>query len=89
MAKKLYIDATGQIEGIYADEFAGLLDHGDAQVTRASHVEPGRDESDRPCWYADLSPSGGPLLGPFHLRQTALDEEVKWLTKELFENEIL
>jgi hypothetical protein len=44
-------------------------------ITRASHVEP--DASGR--WLADLSPVGGPLLGPFARRSEALAAESAWL----------
>lgn len=30
-------------------------------------------------WAADMAPSGGPLLGPFDSRQSALAAEVEWL----------
>lgn len=75
----LYIDNQGVIEGIYSDSLASLLSHGHATITRASHVEPGVNDKGEPCWYADMSPSGGPSLGPFTLRQEALDSEVEWL----------
>lgn len=64
---------------IYSDALAGLLAKGESQIIRASHVEP--------CaggWSADLSPVQGPVLGPFPLRQTALDAEVAWLESHLF-----
>jgi hypothetical protein len=31
-------------------------------------------------WQVDLSPSGGPPLGPFASRRQAIDQEVEWLT---------
>ena len=31
------------------------------------------------AWWADCSPSAGPVLGPFADRYTALQEETKWL----------
>lgn len=37
-----------------------------------------------PCqWQADLSPSNGPTLGPFHKRQDAIDAEIAWLNENL------
>ena len=65
----------GVLRFVYADDLAPLLDLGSAVVTRASHVEPAPTGG----WTADLAPSGGPLLGPFHLRAEALDAERKWL----------
>lgn len=87
MAINLYISKDGTIQGVYSDSFANLLTQGKSVIKRASHVEPGVDDKGAACWYADLSPSGGPQLGPFYLRQTALDEEVKWLHKHLFNYE--
>ncbi|MEQ8786545.1 MAG: hypothetical protein RIC55_09610 [Pirellulaceae bacterium] len=49
----------------------------DVRIERASHVEPNPDGT----WSADLSPVGGPTLGPFGLRSRALDAEVAWLLK--------
>lgn len=84
---RLYINNEGTIQGVYSDSMAGLLLQGHAEVTRASHVEPGKDHRGNPCWYADLSPSQGPTLGPFYLRQEALDAEVNWLHKNLYGHE--
>ena len=30
-------------------------------------------------WQADLSPSNGPVLGPFRVRQDAINAEIAWL----------
>lgn len=65
----------GFIEFVYDDELVGLLDLGEATVVRASHVEP------RAGWTADMSPSGGPVLGPFRLRSEALQAERDWLAE--------
>lgn len=48
----------GHLRFIYSDEAAGLLEQGDARVERASHVEPAPGGG----WYADMRPSGGPVL---------------------------
>lgn len=73
-------DNYGNLLFIYSDELATILSNlGPISTTRASHVEPGLDGK----WYADMSPVGGPMLGPFDLRQTALDEEVDWLKENL------
>jgi hypothetical protein len=80
----------GTVHFIYDDALAGLLGEGSSQVARASHVEPTaeHDENGRPTgntvWYADMAPVGGPMLGPFKLRETALAEEVAWLEKTRF-----
>lgn len=67
-------DATARM--IYSDACVGILEQGASHVRRASHVEPSDDGSG---WTADLSPVGGPTLGPYKLRQAALDAEVAWL----------
>jgi hypothetical protein len=35
-------------------------------------------------WCADMRPSGGPILGPFALRDQALAAEREWLEAKLF-----
>jgi hypothetical protein len=75
MTTTLLIDEVGTLELIYADDLRPLLDLGHATITRASFVEPTCDGH----WTADLSPVGGPLLGPFLLRDQALREERTWL----------
>lgn len=67
----------GEVRAIYDDALAPLVERG-ATVSRASYVEP--------CvggWSADLAPVGGPILGPFRLRQEALEEEMTWLRRNL------
>jgi hypothetical protein len=44
-------------------------------IRRASHVEPNADGG----WWSDLSPVGGPRLGPFGRRSEALAAEQAWL----------
>ena len=51
---------------------------GKLQITRASHVEPDSDGN----WWADMGPSGGPVLGPFGTRGEALAAERRWLLQE-------
>jgi len=71
---RVILGKDGVVRFIYKDEFAALLPQGKSTVARASHVEH--------CaggWQADMSPVGGPMLGPFRLRHVALREEVKWL----------
>jgi hypothetical protein len=52
-------------------------------ITRAGHVEPDA----RGGWLADLSPVGGPALGPFSRRSEALAAEQLWLEKCLLGGE--
>ena len=76
----LAIDPEGRLSFVYADDLAGLCDLGPADVRRASHVEPA-DGADGMFggWTADLSPVGGPALGPFADRGAAVAAEVEWL----------
>ena len=70
----LVFDCRGDGRAIYDEAFdLGVL--GRIVVTRASHVEPNRDAT----WTADLSPVGGPRLGPFGQRSAALAAELAWL----------
>lgn len=69
------IDETGRVRFLWQDELQPLTELGEVDIRRASHVEPSQDGK----WWSDLSPSNGPVLGPFNLRQEALDAEVKWL----------
>ena len=74
----LVVDARGTVRGLYAEaiELAAL---GSVAIVRASHVEP--DQQGR--WWADLRTVGGPKLGPFGLRSTALTAEEQWLEQAL------
>jgi hypothetical protein len=71
---ELVVDAGGGVRCIY-DEALDLRELGKLQITRASHVEPDRDGN----WWADMEPSGGPVLGPFRSRTEALKAEGGWL----------
>lgn len=72
---ELVISPYGQVRCLYSEtiELSAL---GALTIHRASHVEP--DEQGR--WFADLSPSHGPLLGPFERRSDALQAEATWLS---------
>jgi hypothetical protein len=71
---QLHIDRRGQICCVYG-ELIDLHALGELAIRRASHVEP--DEHGR--WWVDLSPCGGPKLGPFDQRSAALQAEQDWL----------
>jgi hypothetical protein len=70
----LIIDLAGIVRTIYAEEI-DLARFGPLTITRASHIEPDGDGR----WHADLSPVGGPVLGPFDRRSEALQAEHTWL----------
>ncbi len=71
---QLVISSTGTIRCLY-DETLDLHTLGKLSISRGSHVEPNKDGQ----WFADLSPVGGPQLGPFSTRSTALTAEIRWL----------
>lgn len=71
---QLIITPDGRVECLYS-ETLDLAALGPLAIRRASHVEP----DDQGRWWADLGPSGGPVLGPFALRSEALAAEEAWL----------
>ena len=73
---EIIILPTGAGKCIY-DEALPLSLLGKLSISRASHVEPNSVGN----WIADLSPVGGPKLGPFGNRTEALAAEVNWLKK--------
>ena len=77
----LFIDPAGVVHCLY-DETVDLSPLGALHIRRASHVEP--DPSGR--WHADLSPVGGPVLGPFAARSDALKAEHDWLENALLQS---
>ena len=78
---KLVIKPNGDCFAVYDDEHADLLQElGDVTITRASHVEPAPGGG----WCADMSPVGGPSLGPYPLRSVALQAETDYLNEHLF-----
>lgn len=80
MTLDIFILPDGTVQHVYNDTLAGLLDGvADVETCRASHVEPDGNGG----WTADLTPVGGPVLGPFALRAKALEAELEWLANEL------
>ena len=71
---RLRVVAGGRIKAIHHDalEWQRL---GRVSIELGSHVEPNSAGE----WTADLSPVGGPVLGPFAKRGAALAAEVAWL----------
>ena len=75
---ELVVGCDGGVKCIY-DEALDLREIGRLQITRASHVEPDAEG----YWFADMGPSGGPVLGPFRSRTQALGAEREWLTRRM------
>lgn len=71
---QLIVQPDGVIRCLY-DELIDLSELGQPQIHRASFVEPDAKGQ----WHADLSPVGGPTLGPFECRSAALNAERGWL----------
>lgn len=75
---EMLIETKGQVHCVYG-EAIDLHQLGRLKIQRGSHVEP--NEEGR--WLADLAPVGGPVLGPFDSRSTALKAEGSWLQRWL------
>src|SRR5262249_22619232 len=73
---KLLVRPDGTVRAIY-DEAIDLAVLGQPTIVRASHVEPDREGR----WVADLTPVGGPALGPYDRRSQALQAERDWLER--------
>ena len=75
-------DETGDAVYVYDDDVDRVFrDAGfKGVIRRASYVEPTEDG-----WVADLSPAGGPKLGPREDRATVLDLEKRWLVAHLLD----
>jgi hypothetical protein len=74
MQFSLSVSPAGQSRCLYT-EAIDLAALGSLTIARASHVEPIPDGR----WNADMSPVGGPILGPFPKRWQALAAEVAWM----------
>jgi hypothetical protein len=71
---QLLVDKDGSVRCLYNESIA-LRQLGALSISRGSHVEP----DDQGCWLVDMSPTGGPNLGPFSERSEALQAEQQWL----------
>ena len=75
---ELLITPDGCVTCVY-DEAIELAVLGQVSIRRASHVDPDLSGG----WRAELSPVGGPELGPFPRRSDALEAERLWLGQHL------
>jgi len=73
---RLYVSKEGKVSFVYDAEFAKALGigPGTSEVHRASDVEPCGSE-----WVADMRRVGGPVIGPYADRDTAIAAEIRWL----------
>ena len=71
---QLVITPAGQVRCLYSEQI-DLHALGELAISRGSHVEPTIEG----LWHVDLSPVGGPMLGPFSRRCQALAAEQDWL----------
>jgi hypothetical protein len=71
---ELRVDPFGSVHCVYG-EAIDLAALGVLSIRRASQVEP----DGQGLWWVDLSPVGGPVLGPFPSRTPALQAEHAWL----------
>lgn len=74
----IVIDTDGIIKSIYQDGFMDLYKQGKTTITRMSNVEPCPEHEG---WCAAMY--DGMHLGPFELRQGALDAEINYLEDKL------
>jgi hypothetical protein len=79
----LSFNDNGEVQSIYNEELE-LEELGTSTIKRASHVEPCEGG-----WTADLSPIGGPILGPFKKRSIALQEEHKYINNILSKERVV
>ena len=72
---EVVVSQAGIVRCVY-DECLDLSRIGQVSIRRGSHVEPDQHGN----WHADMSPVGGPVLGPFATRSLALLAERQWLS---------
>ncbi len=78
----LVVEPGGKVRCLYGEQI-DLACLGELTIRRASHVEP-----EGQSWFADLSPMGGPRLGPFARRSQALEAEEAWLQQNWLESPV-
>lgn len=91
MKVRFFIGRDGAIRFIHTDavDISKLSPKIDlVTIRRASHVEPIQSGDNKNKFEADLTPVGGPVLGPFDLRSEALSAELSHLDKMFRAGEI-
>ena len=78
MEKQFSISLDGTVSFIYSDEDRDLFEEGAVSISRVSSVEPIGEKGE---WLATMI--DGAILGPFKLRQDALEAEVKYIKENL------
>ena len=78
---QIIVMPDGQVRCVYSEEI-NLAILGNPTISRASHVEPDPHGQ----WWADLSPVGGPMQGPFAHRSDAIIAERQWLALHWLES---
>ena len=73
---EVVVENSGAVRFVYS-ETLDLRPLGPVHIRRGSHVEPTCDGK----WTADLSPVGGPMLGPYATRSEAIEAELTWLAE--------
>ena len=81
---QIVVEPGGVVRCLY-DEAIDLAALGAVSIRRASHVEPDAAGGGDGSWSVDLSPVGGPRLGPFPRRGIALDAERRWLEQHVLD----
>lgn len=78
----IIIMPEGGVRHLYSDDLVEMDARlGFSETKRASNIEPGYFTDGITRWFADMSPVGGPELGPFNTRAEALACEVNWLER--------
>lgn len=80
---QLTMTPQGDVHCLYSEDI-DLSCLGSLAITRASYVEPDLQGQ----WFADLSPVGGPKVGPFAKRSDALTGEQDWLVSNLLSRKL-
>jgi len=76
---KIKINPDGMVEMLYTERIDLAAIGKITEIRRASHIEP----TAKMQWQADMTVSGGPVLGPYDTRSGALAAEIDWLERRM------